>query len=155
MSLTENIKSLRAETGLPILDCKKALIETNNDLIEAKKVLVKYSVLKAQKLLNRDLKVFKIFSYTHNNGAIGILLKLGTETDFVINNEKISKLVSLLFLNITHIITNKKKQKIEISQFLETQDIISTEKKIKEILLETIGVFGENIQILNINFLLS
>lgn len=157
MSLSEKIKVLRTQTGLPIMDCKKALIEANEDLIKAKLILVEYSIIKAKKLLTREIKVKKIFAYTHNNGKIGILLKLGTETDFVINNNLISLMVSSLFLNLVEYIFNKNNNNfsINIESFLESINIIDGQKKVKDLLLETMGILGENITILDIKFLIS
>lgn len=81
------IKELRAMTSAGMLDCKKALEETNGDIEKASELLRKRGIIKAVKKMDREAGEGKIFSYVHHNGKIGVLIELNCETDFVAKNE--------------------------------------------------------------------
>ncbi len=82
---TERIKELRDATGVSIMQCKKALEEANGDLEQAKVILAKRSAASAQKKADRELAAGAIGSYVHD-GAIGAMVVLYSETDFVSKN---------------------------------------------------------------------
>jgi elongation factor Ts len=82
---TEVIKELRDLTGVSIMQCKKALEETDGDIEKAKVILSKRSAASALKKADRDLGASAIGSYVHD-GAIGAMVVLSCETDFVAKN---------------------------------------------------------------------
>jgi len=79
---------LRAKTGAGMMDCKKALLETNGDMEAAIKYLREKGISKAAKKADRETKEGKIYSYIHSNGKLGVMVEINCETDFVGNNEK-------------------------------------------------------------------
>ncbi len=81
------VKKLREQTGIGILECKKAVEEAGNDLVKAGELLRKKGFEKAKKKSSRATNQGAIGSYIHSNGRIGVLLELGCETDFVAKNE--------------------------------------------------------------------
>ncbi len=88
---TERIKELRDATGVSIMQCKKALEEANGDLAQAKVILAKRSAVSAQKKADRELGAGAIGSYVHD-GAIGAMVVLYSETDFVSKNPEFGSL---------------------------------------------------------------
>lgn len=82
---TDTIKSLRDATGVSIMQCKKALEEAGGDLAKAEVILRKRSAASAEKKADRELGAGAIGSYTHD-GAIGAMVLLSSETDFVAKN---------------------------------------------------------------------
>jgi elongation factor Ts len=81
------VKKLREQTGVGILECKKAIEEANNDFEKAGELLRKKGYEKAKSKSSRATNQGAIGSYIHTNGRIGVLLELGCETDFVARNE--------------------------------------------------------------------
>ncbi|MCP4213283.1 MAG: elongation factor Ts [bacterium] len=81
------VKKLREQTGIGILECKKAVAEAGNDLEKAGELLRKKGFAKAKSKASRATNQGAIGSYIHTNGRIGVLLELGCETDFVAKNE--------------------------------------------------------------------
>lgn len=81
------VKKLREQTGIGILECKKAIAEANNDYAKAEELLRKKGFEKAKSKASRATNQGAVGSYIHTNNRIGVLLELGCETDFVAKNE--------------------------------------------------------------------
>lgn len=81
------VKKLREQTGVGILECKKAIGEANNDFEKAVELLRKKGFEKAKSKASRATNQGAVGSYIHSNYRIGVLLELGCETDFVAKNE--------------------------------------------------------------------
>ncbi len=96
---TEIIKQLRERTGVSVMQCKKALEEANGDLAKAEVILKKHSAASALKKADRTLKAGVIGSYTHD-GAIGALVLLSCETDFVAKNPEFISLARELAMQV-------------------------------------------------------
>ena len=94
------VKKLREETGIGILECKKAIAEANNDLKKAAELLRKKGFEKAKAKSSRVTKQGQVGSYIHTNGKIGVLIEVGCETDFVAKNEEFQGLVKDLSMQI-------------------------------------------------------
>ena len=82
------VKTLREKTNAPMMDCKKALVESNGDLKTAMEILKKRGQIVALKKAGRTAKEGVIKSYIHSNSKIGVLLEINCETDFVARNEE-------------------------------------------------------------------
>jgi elongation factor Ts len=81
------IKDLRERTGAGMLDCKKALKETDGDVEKAAEYLRKKGLAAAAKKAGRIATEGRVLSYIHMNGRIGVLLEVNCETDFVAGTE--------------------------------------------------------------------
>ncbi|MDP1689911.1 MAG: elongation factor Ts [bacterium] len=88
---TDIIKKLRDMTGVSVMQCKKALEEANGDLAKAEVILKKHSAAAAEKKAERELKAGIIGSYVHD-GAIGAMVVLSCESDFVAKNPEFGTL---------------------------------------------------------------
>ena len=88
----DSIKELRDKTGISVMQCKKALEEAGGDMEKALVILRKKSSDIAAKKGDRELGSGAIGSYLHNNGTIGAMVVLQSETDFVSKNEEFRKL---------------------------------------------------------------
>ena len=82
---TDSIKELREMTGVSVMQCKKALEEAGGDVKKAEVILKKHSAASAQMKADRSLAAGAIGSYVHD-GAIGAMVVLSCETDFVAKN---------------------------------------------------------------------
>src|SRR3989338_9228081 len=83
---TEQIKALREETGISIMLCRKALEEAGGNIEKAKVILQRRGAA-AEKKADRSLGAGTIAAYIHHSGAVGALVELASETDFVSGNE--------------------------------------------------------------------
>jgi elongation factor Ts len=81
------VKELRDRTGLPMMDCKKALTETNGDIDKAEELLRIKSGAKASKAASRVAAEGVIGSFLSSDQKLGALVEVNCETDFVARNE--------------------------------------------------------------------
>ena len=77
------VKDLRDKTGAGMMDCKKALNETDGNLEKAVEWLRKKGIASAEKKSGRVAAEGAIGSYIHTGSRVGVLLELNCETDFV------------------------------------------------------------------------
>ncbi len=94
------IKELRERTGVGMMECRKALMETGGDMDAAIKYLRERGISKAEAKSVRETKEGIIFSYIHFNYKIGVLLELNCETDFVARTDKFKALAEEIALQI-------------------------------------------------------
>lgn len=96
----KDVMKLRAMTNAGMMDCKKALIETNGDIDVAVKYLREKGISKAAKKAERETKEGRIYSYIHGEGKIGVMLEINCETDFVARNENFIALCKNIAMHI-------------------------------------------------------
>ena len=94
------VKELRERTGIGMMECKKALEESNGDIEKAITILRKKGHARAQKKMERQAKEGIVGSYIHLNGKIGVLVEVNCESDFVARNEEFQALVKNIALHI-------------------------------------------------------
>ena len=81
------VKQLREKSGAGMMDCKKALIESDGDIEKAVEYLRKKGIATAQKRSGRSLSEGTIQTYIHMGGKLGVMVEVGCETDFVAKND--------------------------------------------------------------------
>ncbi|MFL3044614.1 MAG: translation elongation factor Ts [Candidatus Neomarinimicrobiota bacterium] len=94
------VKELRDKTGAGMMDCKRALVETDGDLEKAVEALRKAGVTKAQKKGVRSAREGLVYSYIHHGGRLGVLVEVNCETDFVAKTDGFKELVHNLAIQI-------------------------------------------------------
>jgi elongation factor Ts len=97
---TDDIKKLREETGVSIMQCKRALEEANGNIEKAKVILRKESASIAAKKSGRSLGAGIVAAYTHAGGTVVGAVVLSCETDFVAKNEDFAKLAYDIAMHI-------------------------------------------------------
>jgi elongation factor Ts len=101
MSITAaQVKELRERTGAGMMECKKALSETNGDMEKAIDALRTSGAAKAAKRAGREASEGVIGSYLHMGGKIGVIVEVNCETDFVARNEVFQSLVKDIAMHI-------------------------------------------------------
>jgi hypothetical protein len=101
MAITaEAVKELRERTGAGMMDCKRALEETDGDLDKAIALLRERGVASAAKKAGRDAREGVVGSYIHMGGRIGAMIEVNCETDFVARTEQFQKLVRDLAMQV-------------------------------------------------------
>ncbi len=96
----DQIKALREETGISVMQCKKALEEAGGDREKALAILKEKSAEQAAKKADRELGAGVIQSYIHSNGLMGALVQLASETDFVSNNPEFRALANDIAMQV-------------------------------------------------------
>lgn len=81
------VNELRTRTGAGLMDCKKALVETNGDMDAAAEILRKKGAATRDKKAGRSASQGTVASYIHMGGRIGVLVEVNCESDFVAKNE--------------------------------------------------------------------
>jgi len=97
---TADIAKLRAQTGAGMLNCKKALDESNGDMEKAIEYLRKKGIAKAAKRAGKIASEGTVASYIHGAGKVGVLVEVNSETDFVAKNEQFQELVKDISIHI-------------------------------------------------------
>jgi elongation factor Ts len=77
------VKELREKSGAGMMDCKRALIESDGNLDKAIEILRKKGIAAAAKRADRSAKEGKIESYIHPGSKLGVIVEVNCETDFV------------------------------------------------------------------------
>ena len=100
MFTAQDIAKLRAMTGAGMMDCKKALTESNGDMDGAVKFLREKGMAAAAKKADRIAAEGVVGSYIHMGGKIGVLVEVNCETDFVAKSEQFQQLVKDIAMQI-------------------------------------------------------
>jgi len=101
MITTEQIRELRDVTGVPVVQCKRALEDANGDMEKAILLLRKISGDVASKKAERNLGSGTIASYVHANHSVASMVILSCETDFVAKNEEFMKLAYNIAMHVS------------------------------------------------------
>ena len=142
MSISANqVKELRDKTGLSIMECKKALEEAKGDLAKAEEILGAKSKEKAAKKSERQANQGLIEAYIHQNGKVGVILQLFSETDFVASNSEFKVLAHDLAMQIAAMNPEDEKE------FLSQPFIKNPDKTVQDIINDYIAKLGENIKL--------
>jgi len=96
----DQIKKLREETGVSVLECKKALVKAKNNIGKAKEILRKKGKELAGKKSTRQVKSGIIETYIHPNKKVGVVVDIRCESDFVAKSNDFQKLAHELCLQI-------------------------------------------------------
>jgi len=100
MITAEMVKQLRERTGSGMMDCKKALTESNGDIEKAIEYLREKGLAAAAKKSGRIAAEGIVDAYIHGNGRIGVLVEVNVETDFAAANEEFKQFVRDIAMQI-------------------------------------------------------
>jgi elongation factor Ts len=94
------VKELRERTGAGMMDCKRALTETDGDLDKAVALLREQGLAAAARKAGRDAREGLVSSYIHTGGRVGVLIEVNCETDFVARTDEFQRLVRDLAIQV-------------------------------------------------------
>ena len=138
MVTIDQIKQLREETGISILECKKALEAAGCDMGKAKEILKKWGKDVAAKKGGRSTQQGIIDSYIHPNKRIGVLIELKCESDFVAKSDDFRNLAHELCLQFAAVASDSESR-------LGDPWIKDSSKTVKDLIEAAIAKMGENI----------
>ncbi|MBU1566702.1 MAG: translation elongation factor Ts [Proteobacteria bacterium] len=121
---TKMVKDLRDKTQAGMMDCKKALENTNGDMEKAIDLLRQKGLAVAAKRANRATSEGVVATYIHAGGKLGVMVELGCETDFVAKNDDFREFAKDIAMHIAA--TNP----ISINRDEVPADVVTREKDI-------------------------
>lgn len=142
MVTTDIIKRLRDETGVSVMQCKKALEEAGGDFAKAIVILKKKGADAAAKKSDRMLNAGIIASYVHATGTTGAMVELACETDFVAKTPEFKQLAYDIAMHIVALrpefikredITKEAK---DLAMSVFEKDVLDKPKEMREKILE-------------------
>ncbi|MEH2192278.1 MAG: translation elongation factor Ts [Nostoc sp.] len=142
------VQELRQKTGAGMMDCKKALIETEGNVEEAADWLRKKGISKAGAKSDRIAAEGLVDTYIQPGGRVGVLIEVNCQTDFVARNEAFKALVKNL--------AKQAATADSVESLLAQQYAENPSGTVEEFIKQTIATLGENIQVRRfINFALA
>ncbi|MEM7579242.1 MAG: translation elongation factor Ts [Cyanobacteria bacterium P01_A01_bin.80] len=133
------VQELRKKTGAGMMDCKKALKETEGDIEKGIEWLRQKGIAGATKKSDRIAAEGLIDTYIEPNGQVGVLIEVNCQTDFVGRNEAFKVLVQNLAKQAT---TADSVEALLSKPYEESKD-----KTVEQFITETIAQLGENIKV--------
>ena len=134
------VKELRELTGAGMMDCKKALNETNGNMDEAVEFLRKNGQAKAEKKASR-IAAEGICRIATKGDTVAAVVEVNSETDFVAKNEQFQQFVEAVAEPAVN------SDAADMDAFLAEAWQADTSKTVKEALVEKVAVIGENLNI--------
>ncbi|MDO8729157.1 MAG: elongation factor Ts [bacterium] len=141
MITIEEIKALREETGLSIMECRKALDKAGGDKDKAIALLKKRGVEIAAKKGNRTLGAGVVVAYIHAGETIGVILEFLCETDFVAKNPEFKLVARDIAMHIAAM------NPADTTMLLEQPFIKDAGQKIGDLINNTVQKFGERTEV--------
>lgn len=135
------VKDLREKTGAGMMDCKKVLTETDGDMEKAIELLRERGIAKAAKKSGRVAAEGLVEAYVSEDGKIGAVVEVNSETDFVGKNEEFKNFVMSVAKQIVE------KNPADVEALLAQESIDVAGKIVQEVLVEKIATIGENMNI--------
>jgi elongation factor Ts len=126
MVTIEQIKQLREETGVSLIEVKKALEESKGDAEKARDLLRIWGKKVFEKKTSRETKSGLVETYLHSNGKTGVLLDIRCETDFVAKGSDFKTLAHEICLQIAAM------KPLFVSENDIPEELLESEKKIYE-----------------------
>ena len=141
MAITASmVKELREMTGAGMMDCKKALNETNGDMDAAIEFLRKNGQAKAEKKAGR-IAAEGIVKAVVKDDKVAAIVEVNSETDFVAKNEEFQGFVDAVVNQVAD------SDAADMDAFMAEAWVADTTKTVKDALVEKVAVIGENLNI--------
>ena len=141
MITASQVKELREITGAGMMDCKKVLTETDGDMEKAMELLRERGIAKAAKKSDRIAAEGLVDCYISEDGKVGAIVEVNSETDFVGQNEEFKTFV----MDIAKQVAEKNPANVE--ELLAQESITEAGKTVQEVLTDKIAKIGENMNI--------
>ena len=152
----ESIKTLRERTSAGVMDCKRALVESNGDLEKAEEILGQLGIASAVKRASRTTNEGLIESYIHSGGRIGVIVEINCETDFVARTEEFRELAHDVAMQVAAMaplyvdsedVPDGAESGDQDSVLMLQPFIKDPTKSIRDLVSENVGKLGENIKV--------
>ena len=135
------VKELREKTGAGMMDCKKVLTETDGDLEKAAELLRERGIAKAAKKSGRLAAEGMVEAYISEDGKVGAVVEVNSETDFVAKNEEFRTFVMDVAKQV--VVNNP----ATVEELLAQPSLTVEGKTVNEVLIDKIATIGENMTV--------
>ena len=135
------VKELRDKIGAGMMECKKALTETNGDIEKAIEYLRERGIAKAAKKSDRIAAEGLVLGYVSEDNKVGAVVEVNSETDFVAQNNEFREFVESVAKQIVE------KNPTSVEELLEQDSIEVAGKKVSEVLIDKTAKIGEKLSI--------
>lgn len=152
----EAVRELREATNAGVMDCKKALEETDGDVEKAKVLLRQKGLTIAEKRAGREAGQGVIEAYIHGGGRIGVLVEVNCETDFVARTDAFKELAHDVamqiaatgpqYLSADDIPAGTVGEPVDLA-LLEQPFIKDPSRSIRDLVNDVIAKTGENVKL--------
>lgn len=143
------VKELREKSGAGVMECKRALQDTEGDMDKALEILREKGLTKHAKVAGREANQGLVESYIHTGGRIGALVEVNCETDFVARTDEFRMLARELAMQVASMdpksVGSLSEPTEDETALLNQEYIRDARKSIRDLVKETIGKVGENI----------
>ncbi len=137
----KQVMEFMKKTGVPMMQCKKALIEANGDEDEALKILREKGMATAAKKADRIAALGLVTSNIFDDGKTGVILEVNCETDFVAKTDAFKGLVQTLAEQIAVA------KPANVDELLQGESIKEAGRTVNELVAETVSKCGEKISV--------
>ena len=152
----DQIKTLRDLTGAGIMDCKRALQDTDGDISDAEKLLKVRGISKVEAKSDRETQQGLVEAYIHSGSRVGAIIELNCETDFVARLPEFKELAHILSMQVVAMspvyidrseITDDDRENSEDLCLLQQPCIKDNTKVIQDLITELAARVGESIRV--------
>ena len=140
MISASQVKDLREKTGAGMMECKKVLTETDGDIEKAIELLRERGIAKAAKKSDRIAAEGLVAAYVSEDGKVGAVVEVNSETDFVAKNDEFKAFVADVAEQVA------KENPANVEELLAEKSI-KEDKTVGEVLTDKIAKIGENMSI--------
>ena len=140
MVTASQVKDLREKTGAGMMECKKVLTETDGDMEKAIELLRERGIAKAAKKSDRIAAEGLVAAYVSEDGKVGAVVEVNSETDFVAKNDEFKAFVA----DVAEQVAKENPANVED---LLAEKSIREDKTVGEVLTDKIAKIGENMSI--------
>ncbi len=153
---TEMVRALREQTGAGVMDCKRALEETQGNSQKAEELLREKGLSAAMKKTERDTREGLVEAYIHSGGRLGAVLELNCETDFVARTDDFRQLAHDLAMQVAAMaplypdmdeVEGEVQGPPEVVSLMHQPFIKDSSNTVREVVQEMMAKMGENIRI--------
>ena len=152
----EAIKELRERTSAGIMDCKRALQESEGDLAQAEELLRAQGIASAAKKASRATNQGVVESYIHSGGRIGAIVEVNCETDFVARTDDFKGLAHDLAMQVAAMsplyvdddeIPDGEDVDPQQASMMQQPFIKDPSRTVQDLVNEMVGKLGENVRV--------
>lgn len=141
MISASQVMELRKKTGAGMMECKKVLTEADGDMEQAIVLLQERGMLKAAKKSDRIAAEGMVGSYISEDGKVGAIVEVNSETDFVAQNAEFQAFVNDICKQVA--LNNPK----DVEELLAQPSLVEADKTVNDVLTAKIAKIGEKLTI--------
>ena len=137
----KEVQRLRAETNAGVMDCKRALEDSEGDYEKAKALLKQRGLERVAKKSDREANEGLVSSYIHAGGRVGAIVEIASETDFVARSDEFKKLGQEVAMQVAAMDPKS------VDELLAQAYIRDGSKTMKDLVTTLAAAVGENVSV--------